>query len=151
MTQGFGTSPGTKRQPPPPTATGRLAALTSRHPGLTSPELPRQPWQESNSDQTPYGRPEPRGKWVRTDFPFYSQTPILREISVSKNKMLLECCLLGLAWNFFIIIKFGETGVKNASLLPTGLVQMLETAWTPRDAKGLLSGSITCRQIPGSN
>lgn len=52
---------------------------------------------------------------------------------------------------FFIIIKFGETGVKNASLFPMGLVQMLETTWTLQDAKGLLSGSVTCRQIPGSN
>lgn len=62
VTQGLGTSPGTKRQPPPPTATGRLTALTSQHPGLTRPELLQQPWQESNSDQTPYVCPELRGK-----------------------------------------------------------------------------------------
>lgn len=46
VTQGLGTSPGTNYQPPPPTATGRLVALTSWHPGLTSTELLQQPWQE---------------------------------------------------------------------------------------------------------
>lgn len=46
VTQGLGTSPGTNYQPPPPPATGRLVALTSWHPGLTSTELLQQPWQE---------------------------------------------------------------------------------------------------------
>lgn len=121
VTQGLGTSHGTKCQPPPPTATGRLTALTSQHPGLTRPELLQQPWQESNSDQTPYVRPELRGKWVRTDFPFYSQTPILREISVSKNKMLLECCLLGLAWNFLLLLNLEKQVWKMHLFSPWGL------------------------------
>lgn len=55
------------------------------------------------------------GKWVRTHFPHHSQRPILREISVSKSKMLLECCLLRARMEFFIMIEFGETGVKNPS------------------------------------
>lgn len=55
------------------------------------------------------------GKPVRTHFPHYSQRPILREISVSKSKMLLECCLLWARMEFLIMIGFGGTGVKNPS------------------------------------